>query len=276
MTRGHSPSLGRLTYAGRAARAIAANPAEGLSRTLERLVEKGDRDRLRWPYRVDEAAEERVHDFIGVAWPCGREHDFAPIWSATMHELEGLNVPLGRGAFGGWDDGDRRLGQMVWCMTRHLQPRAVVETGVGRGLTTRVILEALERNGDGHLWSIDLPPLLHDELEAQIGVAVPPRLRHRWHLLRGSSRRLLPGLVRDRRQIGLFVHDSLHTARNLRFELEQVWPALEFGHAAVVDDVEKNSATGRFEQDHRDASAVIAWSEDRKALIGCLVKQRPK
>jgi hypothetical protein len=33
----------------------------------------------------------------------------------------------------------------------------VVETGVAHGVTSRFILEALSRNGDSHLWSIDLP-----------------------------------------------------------------------------------------------------------------------
>ena len=37
--------------------------------------------------------------------------------------------------------------------------RKVVETGVAHGVTSRFILEALERNGRGFLWSIDLPPL---------------------------------------------------------------------------------------------------------------------
>jgi hypothetical protein len=42
-------------------------------------------------------------------------------------------------------------------------------------------------------------------------------------------------------QIDLFVHDSMHTARNVRFELEPVWPALTPGGAVLIDDVERTS-----------------------------------
>lgn len=41
-------------------------------------------------------------------------------------------------------------------------PEKVLETGVARGVTSRVILEAMSINGTGHLWSIDpsssIPP----------------------------------------------------------------------------------------------------------------------
>lgn len=79
---------------------------------------------------------------------------------------------MSRGAFGGWDDGDARLGRLAWCLTRHLRPEFVVETGVARGLTTRVILEAMDRNGRGRLWSIDLPPLIAQELWEETAAAV--------------------------------------------------------------------------------------------------------
>jgi hypothetical protein len=34
-----------------------------------------------------------------------------------------------------------------------------VETGVGSGVTTSFILHAMAANGEGRLWSIDLPPI---------------------------------------------------------------------------------------------------------------------
>jgi hypothetical protein len=52
-----------------------------------------------------------------------------------------------------WDD-IVRLGS--W----DVGPRPPMALGVARGLLTRVILEALELNDAGRLWSIDLPPFL--------------------------------------------------------------------------------------------------------------------
>ena len=68
----------------------------------------------------------------------------------------------------------------------------MVETGVGSGVTTSFILQALAANGEGHLWSIDLPPIGAEQFA---GSFVPQALRSRWTLLRGRSRDLLPQLL---------------------------------------------------------------------------------
>jgi predicted O-methyltransferase YrrM len=251
---------------------VVAEPYEGIERTLERVSEFRDRRRPPWRYEVIEACEERVHELIGAQWPCEEGHGFDEVWSTGVDDLAARGLQIGRGTFGGWDDADARLAGLAWCLARHLRPDRVVETGVARGLTTRVLLEALERTGRGNLWSIDLPPLLEHGLADQTGAAVPHRLHERWNLLRGSSRRLLPSLVADLGQIDLFLHDSMHTARNLWFELSQVWPAMSPGGAVLIDDVEKNVATGRFLQAHPTTPAAISWSDDREVLIGCLIK----
>jgi predicted O-methyltransferase YrrM len=272
VARATTQSSGRVGYAVRAARAIAAQPYEGVERTLERLAERFDRRRPPWPYQRTGPCEERVHDLLGASWPCDEQGGFERAWDAVMADLAAGGLPVGRGAFGGWDDADVRLGRLAWCLARHLRPERVVETGVARGLTTRVLLEALARNGRGRLWSIDLPPLLEEGLADETGAAVPERLRDRWTLLRGSSRRMLGGLVAGLGRIDLFVHDSMHTTRNVRFELECAWPALARGGAALIDDVERNAATGRFLQAHPETAAAICISGDGVALIGCLVK----
>jgi hypothetical protein len=259
-------------YAVRAARAIAAEPYEGAERTLERVAERVDRRRPVWRYQPTEPGEERVHGLLGAPWPCDEHAAFERVWDEASADLAARGLRVGRGAFGGWDDADIRLGRLAWCLARHLRPERIVETGVARGLTTRVLLEALIRNGGGRLWSIDLPPLLERGLADETGVAVPERLRDRWTLLRGSSRRLLGGLVAGLGGLEVFVHDSMHTTRNVRFELGCAWPALARGGAALIDDVERNAATGRFLQSHPETAAVICPASDGAALIGCLVK----
>jgi SAM-dependent methyltransferase len=266
-------SLFWLEYAARASRAIATQPYEGVQKGFDLGAGRLDRRRPPWPYEATEASEERLHALIGAHWPCDERHGFEEVWKAALDDLADRGLQVGRRAFGGlWDDGDALLGRLAWCLARHLRPKRVAETGVGRGFTTRVLLEALERNGDGHLWSIDLPPLLERGLAQETGAAVPERLHERWTLLRGSSRRLLPNLVAILGQIDLFAHDSMHTARNLRFELEQVWPALAPGGAMLIDDVEDNVATGQFLQAHPETPAVISTSDDGEALIGWLLK----
>ncbi len=168
----------------------------------------------------------------------------------------------------------------MWCLTRNLRPAKVVETGVARGFTSRFILEAMERNGTGHLWSIDLPPT-NPELQRQVGAAVEDRLRDRWSYIRGSSRRHLPGLLHELGQIDLFLHDSLHSERNVRFELDRAWGALRPGGAAVIDDIDANWGFHSFTQTFPSHSSLVCEAEplqpdlrrfNGKGLFGIVLK----
>jgi predicted O-methyltransferase YrrM len=126
----------------------------------------------------------------------------------------------------------------VWEAAHTLKPDVVVETGVARGLTSALILDALEENGKGHLYSIDLPPL-H---ELTIGEAVTDSLTHRWTYLRGSSRELLPSLAGALKPVDIFIHDSLHTYWTMRFEFSWALEHLRPGGMLISDDIESNAA----------------------------------
>jgi hypothetical protein len=266
--------LDGLRYGREALGAIATRPYEGLERVRERLAENAESRRRSWRYVCTPDGERRLHELLGVPWRCNALSEFEDLWPANIGRLRRLNLKVGRGAFGGWDDADSGLGRVVWCVARHLQPQAVVETGVARGLTSSLVLEALARNGSGRLYSIDLPPLIDTELSHETGCAVEPHQRERWTLLKGSSRRLLSGLVAGLPGIELFVHDSMHTTRNVRFELDVVWPALVPGGVAVVDDVERSRGFAAFTRAHPDAPAVVLTADDGRALFGCVMKPR--
>jgi predicted O-methyltransferase YrrM len=253
---------------------VASEPYEGVERTIEWIASWRESRRSSWPYQPSPACERELHHPLGAPWPCPGRDEFASLWSELEDRIAQRGLASGRGAFGRWDDADSGLARVIWCLARHVRPEYVLETGVGRGLTTAVILEALERNGTGRLWSVDLPPLVERELERETGAAVVGRPRERWTLLRGSSRRLLPGLVRGMDHVDLFVHDSTHTARNVGFELGCVWDKLSPGGAVVVDDVEKNRAFGVFSDAHPDAPAVICAADDGRAMFGCQIKPR--
>jgi methyltransferase family protein len=262
MRDGRSERLAQVRRLGRTARAVSSDPVEGLIGLHAKVAERKELRAMRsegpgtalmpWPpcpYEVDENWEQMLHEFTGSPWPCPVSDDFWELWSRVMGSYEGKGVKLGRGAFGGWGDGDPGLVRAVWCLTHHLHPAKVVETGVARGITSRFILEALARNGTGHLWSIDLPTRDRD-LNAQIGSAVPEGLRNRWTYVRGSSRRRLGGLLSQLDEIDLFIHDSRHTTRNLLFELNHAWGALRPGGALVADDIDLNCGFHSFMEAH--------------------------
>jgi len=254
------------------AQAVAHDPYEARERVLERIDEwRGRRRSVAQPAIVD-GWEEQLHGQLGQPWPCAAHEEFGLVYSDAVTSLVDRGLRVGRGAFGGWDDGDTALARTVWCATLHTRPDHVVETGVARGITSRMVLEAFERNGFGQLWSIDIPPLIETDLQTETAIAVPASLRRRWRYLEGSSRRRLPALVSVLGSIDLFVHDSMHTTRNVAFELAQVWPALRAGGLVVVDDVERNSAFANFRHAHSDSFTTAGMADDDRAVIGVALK----
>lgn len=136
---------------------------------------------------------------------------------------------------------DSVLARCCYLACRLLEPEIVVETGVAYGVSSAFILKALEANGRGKLHSVDLPPLRR-QYRRYWGIAVPAELRGGWTLHRGSSRRVLPKVLQEVGTVDVFLHDSLHTRRNMRGEFGQVWPRLRGGGMILADDVERNDA----------------------------------
>ncbi len=214
-------------------------------------------------------------------WPSAEATTrFRPLWDEVIGSLTAKGLKVGPFSFLDWNDGDAGLVRAIWCLVRHLRPTIVVETGVAHGLTTRFILEALALNGAGKLWSIDLPPV-NPEKRREIGVAVAEHLRPRWSYVAGSSRRMLPPLLKQLRGVDLFIHDSLHSARNVMFELEQVWPHLRPGGVVVVDDIDANPAFHGFVRTHPDQTSFICTAEplgpdhrrfNQKGLFGIICR----
>ena len=261
----------RLRWAAGALRLTLREPADGLDRVLVRvrnLVGHDAQDSFQ--YDADPEWHQHLHERLGLPWPCAAGDEFEQLWPEIVAGVRAQGVALGRGTYGGWDDGDPGLGRVIWCLISHLAPAKVVETGVARGVTSRVILEAFERVDAGHLWSIDLPamdPTLHHE----IGIAVPERLYGRWTYTTGTSRRRLPKLLREIGPVDLFVHDSSHTERNIVFELEQAWPAIRRG-AIVADDIHQSPGFAKFAAGLPLANTLVVEADDASAQFGVALK----
>jgi hypothetical protein len=244
MPKSHLPYVVR--HPVRGVRALVSDPMEAMTTLYERAVERREHRRPPSAYQTDPEWERRLHELIGIAWPCEVGAEFWRLWAVVNDELRAKGLRVGPESFAAWNDGDAGLVRAAWCVARHLRPQVLLETGVAHGVTTRFLLEALELNGGGHLWSIDLPPQLYPELHGEIGAAVDRRLTNRWSYVRGSSRRKLRGVLERLGPVDLFIHDSLHSERNVRFELEHVWQALRPGGIVLVDDIDANRGFSAF------------------------------
>jgi predicted O-methyltransferase YrrM len=161
---------------------------------------------------------------------------------------------------------DPGLARACYALARALRPEVVVETGVANGVTSSFLLQALELNGAGELHSIDLPPPGTDP--ALVGRLVPAELRSRWTLHRGASKDVLSRLVGRLDRIGVFVHDSRHTWRNVSRELETVSPHLARPAAVIVDDAERHAALQEWAVKLGAARVELVEEPGKPALYG--------
>ena len=90
-----------------------------------------------------------------------------------------------------------------YVLTRLTKPKVVIETGVWLGFSSAFILQGLEDNGSGKLYSIDLPNAQYQFPKSvynpqgrpsvalvgnpeHTGILVSERLRDRWELIIGK------------------------------------------------------------------------------------------
>jgi hypothetical protein len=228
------------------------------------------RDR-RPEFQADEAWDEHLHNLLSAAWPCPQGQRFDELMAEIGALLSARGWGFGRDTYAWYADADSSLCRAAWCAALHTRPDVVVETGVAHGVTSRVVLEALRQNHHGHLWSIDLPFPFDHRLHAETGAAVTDACRPRWSYLEGSSKQRLPPLVAEVGHVEMFIHDSLHTAENTMFEMEQAASAMPVGGVMLVDDIDSHTGFANFASRHSGYQTIICPSADRHGLFGIAV-----
>lgn len=170
----------------------------------------------------------------------------------------------------------------LYAMVRNLQPALVVETGVCNGFSTAILLEALRRNGTGHVHSIDLPEVAGDieggkQFWAGKGGAVvpagrpsgwlvPEKLKGQWSLHLGTSADLLPPLLERLGEIDVFIHDSEHSFENQIFEFRLAWRHLRAGGLLAASDLNASRAFVAFRDEIRSGGGVY-FVDDGLAIM---------
>lgn len=164
----------------------------------------------------------------------------------------------------------------LYGLVREFKPKTLIETGVCNGVSTAVILAALERNDGGALYSIDLPEYTDTDYEEGTfwegkkgavipkgnppGWLIPDKYRERWHLILGRSQEKLPELLDELGEIDFFIHDSEHSYECMTFEYQQAWKYLKPGGLLVSDDISWNASFDDFSGLHSREINVIDWN----------------
>jgi hypothetical protein len=140
------------------------DPIEAYHKTVSQWRERNDRDDAPCEYILDKNWRRR----LGVSSDDRERTD--RLCRSIEATLTAKGIRPGPESYRFWNDGDPAFLQAIWRLIRRLNAAKVVETGVAHGVTSRIILEAL--NGRGHLWSIDLPPVWAPNVHREIGAAL--------------------------------------------------------------------------------------------------------
>ena len=120
----------------------------------------------------------------------------------------------------------------VAALIRAMKPSIVVETGLDMGFGAEYILQALDDNGKGHLYSIDPMDASHHS-----NGCVPdpslydanPIIHPRFTLIRQLSIEALIPLFARVGPFDIFIHDSDHSAECQTFEYDATWKTVRHG-----------------------------------------------
>lgn len=263
------PTLGRVA---RVLRELISNPAVVIGSLPGELAQRRRGVEQYGASDVDQAWDEHLHELLGAPWPCPDRAQYAALMEDVNGLLSARGLESGRYTYAWYSDAEDSLGRAAWCAALHTSPNAVVETGVAHGVTTRIVLEALIMKGNGHLWSVDLPFPFDHRLHVETAIAVPKARRGQWTYVEGTSRKRLPGVIREAGQVNMFIHDSLHTARNTLFEMEEVARAMPAGGVMLVDDIKSHAGFSMFAKRHPEYRTIVAPSDDHLGMFGIAVR----
>ncbi|HEV2382718.1 MAG TPA: class I SAM-dependent methyltransferase [Terriglobia bacterium] len=177
----------------------------------------------------------------------------SPEFLAHLHQCE----PAFRQGMGSADLWGKKV-LVQYAAVRALRPDLVVETGVASGVSSAYILLALERNQKGTLHSVEVGDPAYLPPGKETGWVVPHRLRARWRLHIGDVRTILLPLLRELGEVGIFIHDSLHSYDHMKWEFELAHPHIKRGGLLLADDALWNPAFPEFAR---------AISSPRSAII---------
>lgn len=164
---------------------------------------------------------------------------------------------------------DDESGLFLYLLCKIVQPEHVVETGVAYGFSSMYVLQALEENDKGFLYSIDsvFSPWQTKEM---IGSAIPSNLRHRWKFNFGSSSEKLGHVMSSLGKVDVFIHDSLHTYKNMMYEFDTAWPYIANGGFLISDDIGDNNAFYDFSEKMKLTPLILKQKED--SVLGIIRK----
>jgi hypothetical protein len=223
-----------------------------IGRSIDWLVR--GRETHNFTYDLEDRNLDQLCWFVAAI--TGDEVGQVRAWTQELEKDEdliaGLTARLATNPFRSINATEPHWGRRVgwYALVRALEPEHVVETGTHMGLGSSIIAAALLRNGHGRLTTIDV--------DADAGYLITEPWASVIDRRIGSSVDELASL----RDVGIFLHDSLHTYEYETSELAAVGPNLRPDAVALSDNA-------------HDSSALSDWAE-RTGRHYLFFKEQPR
>jgi len=135
-----------------------------------------------------------------------------------------------------WYAIEKETSFLYYAVCRHLAPQNVLETGIANGHSSFFLLQAMKKNGQGALHSVDIAD--------NVGKLLNDEERENWtlHILGSPQRRSFSKILDSISPLDLFVHDSDHTYGWQMFEYRVAHKALGKHGVLLSDDIDHSYA----------------------------------
>lgn len=154
-------------------------------------------------------------------------------------------------------NGEMNLSILLYVLVRKINAQIVVETGVANGISTNMLMAALENTG-GHLHSFDINPMSRN---SYVGSG-----KWNFHLLnvRNPERQIIDAME-TLGDVDLWLHDSDHSHWWQTFEYQLAISKLRKNGYLVSDDVDFSTAWAEFAPVNFSCNFILF---DHKKLVG--------
>jgi predicted O-methyltransferase YrrM len=144
----------------------------------------------------------------------------------------------------------------LYYITRYLNAKCIVETGVAAGYSSYAFLAAIKKNGKGRLYSSDFPYFRLPHPERYIGIVVEESLKDNWELFIDGDEINLPKIMSAIREVDVFHYDSDKSYAGRKFAMAMIEERLSKGAIVLMDDIQDNS----FFHDYVIQRQIPVWS----------------
>jgi predicted O-methyltransferase YrrM len=179
-------------------------------------------------------------DMVKTTFPAMTESEMAQIkeeYTAARAELENRCSTMSDWLeYPDWYAIERETSFLYYAVCRHLAPQNVLETGIANGHSSFFLLQAMKKNGQGELHSVDIAD--------NVGKLLNDEERENWtlHILDSPQRRSFSKILDSISPLDLFVHDSDHTYGWQMFEYRVAHKALSKHGVLLSDDIDHSLA----------------------------------